>query len=56
MYNKLLFELSREGRRGHILPKCDVPEKSIEPLGGKVFVSWAGIGRFQLSIIPQVKI
>jgi glycine dehydrogenase subunit 2 len=32
MYNKLLFELSREGRKGHILPKCDVPEKAIEEL------------------------
>jgi len=32
MYNKLLFELSREGRRGHVLPKCDVPEKPVEEL------------------------
>jgi len=32
MYNKVLFELSREGRKGHILPKCDVPEKKIEEL------------------------
>ncbi len=32
MYNKLLFELSREGRKGHILPKCDVPEKPVEEL------------------------
>jgi glycine dehydrogenase subunit 2 len=32
MYNKLIFELSREGRRGHILPECDVPEKPIDDL------------------------
>ena len=32
MYQKLLFELSKEGRRGHILPDCDVPEKSIESM------------------------
>jgi glycine dehydrogenase subunit 2 len=32
MYNKLLFELSREGRRGHILPKCDVPERKLAEL------------------------
>jgi glycine dehydrogenase subunit 2 len=29
MYRKLLFELGREGRKGHILPRCDVPEKPI---------------------------
>jgi len=27
MYRQLIFELSREGRRGHVLPKVDVPEK-----------------------------
>jgi glycine dehydrogenase subunit 2 len=32
MYNKLIFDLSREGRRGHILPKCDVDEKPIDEL------------------------
>ena len=32
MYNKLLFELSREGRRGHVLPKCDVTEKPLDKL------------------------
>lgn len=25
-YNKLIFELSREGRKAYTLPKCDVPE------------------------------
>ena len=34
MYRKLLFELSKEGRRGHYLPQCDVPEieKYSEPV------------------------
>ena len=27
MYRKLIFELSKEGRQGHPLPKIDVPEK-----------------------------
>jgi len=38
MYNSLLFELSREGRKGHILPKCDVPEKPIETLIAKQYL------------------
>jgi glycine dehydrogenase subunit 2 len=29
---KLLFELSESGRRSHRLPKCDVPERSIDKL------------------------
>jgi len=28
MYTKLIFELSREGRLGHVLPECDVPVKN----------------------------
>jgi glycine dehydrogenase subunit 2 len=32
MYKKLLFELSRDGRRGHYLPECDVPERDIDQL------------------------
>ncbi|HHJ52167.1 MAG TPA: glycine dehydrogenase subunit 2 [Caldithrix abyssi] len=32
MYDKLIFELSREGRRGHPLPEADVPRKKIEEL------------------------
>jgi glycine dehydrogenase subunit 2 len=32
MYRKLLFELSREGRRGHHLPELDVPRQDIEDL------------------------
>ena len=32
MYNKLLFDLSKEGRRGHVLPDCDVPEKPLADL------------------------
>ncbi len=27
MYRKLIFELSKEGRQGHPLPRCDVPEE-----------------------------
>jgi len=32
MYSKLLFDLSKEGRKGHVLPKCDVPEKPLSDL------------------------
>ena len=28
----LIFELSEPGRKGYSLPKCDVPEKSIEQI------------------------
>jgi glycine dehydrogenase subunit 2 len=31
MYRKLIFDLSKAGRRGHYLPACDVPE---QPLAG----------------------
>lgn len=31
-YNKIIFELSKEGRRAYSLPSCDVPEISIEKL------------------------
>ena len=32
MYRKLVFELSREGREGHPLPKTDVPEQALSEL------------------------
>ncbi len=32
MYRKLIFELSKEGREGHALPKTDVPPRKIETL------------------------
>jgi glycine dehydrogenase subunit 2 len=31
-YNKIIFELSKEGRKAYSLPNCDVPEISIEKL------------------------
>lgn len=31
-YSKLIFELSKEGRKAYSLPKCDVPEKDLEDL------------------------
>jgi glycine dehydrogenase subunit 2 len=31
-YNKIIFELSKEGRKAYSLPSCDVPEISIENL------------------------
>lgn len=31
-YNKIIFELSKEGRKAYSLPSCDVPEISIEKL------------------------
>jgi len=32
MYSRLIFELSKEGRRGHVLPAVDVPSKNIEDM------------------------
>lgn len=32
MYSRLIFELSKEGRRGHVLPQADVPQKNIDDL------------------------
>jgi Glycine cleavage system protein P (pyridoxal-binding), C-terminal domain len=31
-YNKLIFEISKEGRKAYSLPSCDVPERSIKEL------------------------
>jgi glycine dehydrogenase subunit 2 len=41
MYKKLLFDLSKEGRRGHYLPKCDVPEKNVTQLIDKKYLRQA---------------
>jgi glycine dehydrogenase subunit 2 len=38
MYSKLLFDLSREGRRGHYLPDPDVPEVEIDRLIDKKYI------------------
>jgi glycine dehydrogenase subunit 2 len=48
MYNRLIFDLSREGRRGHILPKCDVPEQSVENVIPKKYL------RQKPAELPQV--
>jgi len=32
LYQKLIFNLSKSGRRGHYLPECDVPVKKTEEL------------------------
>lgn len=31
-YNKLIFEISKEGRKAYTLPECDVPENDIEKM------------------------
>ncbi len=31
-YNKLIFEISREGRKAYSLPPCDIPETSLDSL------------------------
>ena len=38
MYKTLLFDLSREGRKGHILPRCDVPEQPVDKLIPKQYL------------------
>ena len=38
MPEPLIFELSKSGRKGYSLPKCDVPEKSLEDLIPKEFL------------------
>jgi glycine dehydrogenase subunit 2 len=48
MYRKLIFDLAKEGRRGHTLPRCDVPEKPLTDLIDKVYL------RQQEARLPQV--
>ena len=48
MYRKLIFELSKEGRCGHCLPKCDVPEKSLHEIIDKKYL------RKKEADLPQV--
>jgi glycine dehydrogenase subunit 2 len=48
MYQKLLFELSKEGRRGHVLPNVDVPERPVTELIGEKYL------RKQNTRLPQV--
>ena len=48
MYKDLLFSLGKEGRRGHVLPKCDVPEKPVKELVGAKFL------RKQAAELPQI--
>lgn len=36
-YNKLIFEVSKEGRKGYSLPACDVPEVDVEEVIPKNF-------------------
>lgn len=38
-YNKLIFELSKKGRRAYSLPQCDVPEEDICKLLPEKFIS-----------------
>ncbi len=38
MYKQLIFDLSREGRRGHFLPKSDVPDKPIDAMIERKFL------------------
>jgi glycine dehydrogenase subunit 2 len=35
MYRKLIFDISKNGRRGHYLPACDVPELPVSRLLGE---------------------
>lgn len=37
-YNKLIFELSKKGRRAYSLPQCDVPEEDISKLVPEKFI------------------
>jgi len=48
MYRNLIFELSKEGRQGHVLPKIDVPEKEISTLIPKNLL------RAKTARLPQV--
>jgi glycine dehydrogenase subunit 2 len=38
VYQKLLFDMSKKGRRGHFLPDCDVPEKPVSDLIDQKFL------------------
>ncbi|MGD9898635.1 MAG: aminomethyl-transferring glycine dehydrogenase subunit GcvPB [Calditrichaceae bacterium] len=48
MYTKLIFEMSKEGRVGHVLPKVDVPETKTDDLIPKNYL------REKPAELPQV--
>lgn len=37
-YNRLIFELSKEGRKAYSLPPCDIPEVSVDDMIPASFV------------------
>ncbi|MFL0248575.1 aminomethyl-transferring glycine dehydrogenase subunit GcvPB [Candidatus Clostridium stratigraminis] len=47
-YNKLIFEVSKEGRKAYSLPKCDVPDTNLEELVPKNLL------REKECILPEV--
>lgn len=47
-YNKLIFEISKEGRKAYSLPKCDIPDTNLEELVPKALL------REKEYILPEV--
>lgn len=54
-YDKLIFELSKEGRTGYFLPECDVPELKIEDMIPKEFVRASEIELPEVSEVDVVR-
>lgn len=54
-YDKLIFELSREGRRAYSLPKCDVDTLPIDELIPKEFIGTAPLNMPEVSEVDIVR-
>lgn len=54
-YNKLIFEISKEGRRAYTLPKCDVPQKETITLIPKDLLSTKELELPEVSEVDVVR-
>ncbi|MHB1393230.1 MAG: aminomethyl-transferring glycine dehydrogenase subunit GcvPB [Clostridia bacterium] len=54
-YNKLIFELSKEGRRAYSLPSCDVPETGLDSIIPASFLSEKELDLPEVSEVDVVR-
>lgn len=54
-YNKLIFEVSKEGRKGYSLPACDVPELDIEEVIPKNFTRQSQLNFPEVSEVDVIR-
>ena len=54
-YNKLIFEVSREGRRAIQLPKCDVDEVSLSSMISSEFLKETEVDLPEVSEVDVIR-